>query len=401
MGDNYRVVILGGGAGGLTVASHLGKSLPKNSIAIVEPSTDHYYQPGWTLVGGGQMELSSTRRSQADLIPEGVTWIRDRVSEIVPDDKRVLLISGASVNYDYLVVATGLQINYDKIKGLPENLGKGGVCSIYGYADAGVTYEKLRNFRGGTAVFTMPPVPIKCAGAPQKILYLADEIFSQNGVREKSTLIFATAGKAIFGVKPFADALLKVAQRKNIEVRYGYNLTEIHAAEKKAVFEVTTVTGKSTQSIAYDLLHAVPPMSAHPYVAASGLAFNDGPHKGWLKVDAFTLRHVDYPEIFGVGDITGVPNSKTAAAVRKQAPVVVNNLRDVMAGREPSAKYDGYSSCPLVTGIGKVILAEFGYDGKLLPSFPGDATRERWSAWLLKKYGLPLLYWQGMLKGRM
>ncbi|MNK75723.1 hypothetical protein D3C87_952680 [compost metagenome] len=255
----------------------------------------------------------------------------------------------------------------------------------------------------------MPPVPIKCAGAPQKIMYLAEEIFQKNGVRAQSRVTFAAAGKVIFGVPAFAAPLMKVAARKKIDLKFSHKLVEVKPTERLAVFEKTTetqVNGEvktSTELVEqhYELLHVVPPMSAHDYVRDSNLAFTSGPQVGWLKVDQGTLQHQDHGNIFGIGDVTGVPNSKTGAAIRKQAPIVVQNICDVIAGRTPTAMYDGYSSCPLVTANGKVILAEFGYDGKLMPSFPMDMTKERRSMWILKKDLLPTMYWKGMMTGRM
>ncbi len=394
-----RVLILGGGAGGICMAARLKKRLPAGSVAVVEPSHHHYYQPLWTLVGGGVVKKEKSLRSQAQLIPKGVEWIQDRVLSVDPRARTVTCESGKVISYVYLVVATGLQLDFAKIQGLPEALGKDGVHTIYTYEGSERTAQALEQFQGGTALFTMPPVPIKCAGAPQKIMYLADEWFRKKGIREKTTIIFATAGQTLFGVPVFAEALTEVAGRKAIQVRFAHRLVQVKAAEKLAVFEVAENDHKQMKEIPYDFLHAVPPMSAHPYIRESGLAYEEGPHAGWLKVDRHTLRHHVYPNIFGVGDVTGVPNSKTGAAIRKQAPVVAGNLMACIQGQALPATYDGYSSCPLVTGYGKVILAEFGYEGKLLPSFPLRPTKERLSMWWLKRYLLSPLYWRGMLKG--
>lgn len=309
--------------------------------------------------------------------------------------------SGKTMTYDYLLVATGLKLDWSKIKGTEGAIGKNGLCSIYDYEDAEKTSEMIQAFKGGNAIFTMPPVPIKCAGAPQKIMYLADDVFTKNGVKDKSSITFAVSGKVIFGVPAFAAPLTKVCERKNIKLIFSHKLIEVKPREKVAIFEITTETSTELVSMNYDLLHVVPPMSAHDYISESGLAFTGGPQTGWLKVDQFTLQHQDHKNIFGIGDVTGVPNSKTGAAIRKQAPVVTQNLMDVIQGKTPSQKYDGYSSCPLITGMGKVILAEFGYDGKLMPSFPMDMTKERRSMWVLKKDMLPTMYWKGMLKGHL
>jgi sulfide:quinone oxidoreductase len=274
------------------------------------------------------------------------------------------------------------------------------VVSIYDYNTLDATVDAIKKFQGGKAIFVMPPVPIKCAGAPQKIMYLAEEIFREQGVRHKTEVYFATAGKAMFGIPTFAEALDKTRKRKNIEPLYQHKLLAINGEKKEAKFLVTDQEGKTSEKvIPYDLLHVVPMMRAHEYVEESGLAFAEGDQKGWLEVDKQTLQHLKFKNIFGIGDVTGVPNSKTGAAIRAQYPIVAENLWSVMNGKNPEKFYNGYSSCPLITEKGKVMLAEFGYDGKLLPTFPLDPTVERASMWYLKKDLLPLLYWYGMMKG--
>ncbi len=397
----YKILILGAGSGGISVAARLRKTFGASQVALIDPAQYHYYQPLWTLVGAGVVKKERSQRNQKDLIPKGVDWIQDSVESVDAKNQIVTCQSGTKIHYEQLVVATGLKLDFHKIKGLQGNLGKHGICSIYQYQDAEKTAEMIQGFKGGHALFTMPPVPIKCAGAPQKIMYLADEVFRKNGIRHQCKISFATAGKVIFGVPSFAKSLMEVVKKKDLNLLFSHKLVEVKAAEKIAVFEVSTDAGTEQINMPYDLLHVVPPMSAHEYIQTSQLAFTEGAQSGWLKVDQQTLQHLDYPNIFGIGDVTGVPNSKTGAAIRKQAPVVVQNICDFIAGRKLSAQYDGYSSCPLVTGHGKVILAEFGYDGKLMPSFPMDMTKERRSMWILKKDLLPTMYWKGMLKGRM
>ena len=407
--NHYRLLILGAGSGGISVATRLAKKLGAGEIAIIEPSETHYYQPLWTLVGAGIVKKEKTARPMKTMIPNDVAWIQDKVKMVDPTLSTVSTLSGNVISYDFLVVATGLKLDWSKIAGLEGNLGRNGICSIYKFDDAERTAEMIQSFKGGTAIFTMPPVPIKCAGAPQKIMYLADEAFRKSGVRAQSKVNFAVAGKVIFGVPAFAKPLLEVARRKEIDLCFSHKLVEVIADKKLAIFEKTIEseidgtlkTNVERVTMPFDLLHVVPPMSAHDYVRESGLAFTEGPQKGWLKVDQFTLQHQEHKSIFGIGDVTGVPNSKTGAAIRKQAPVVAQNILNVMANLTPSKKYDGYSSCPLITGQGKVILAEFGYDGKLMPSFPMDMTKERRSMWVLKKDLLPPMYWHGMMKGRM
>jgi len=403
----YKVLIIGGGTGGISVAARLKKYFSATAnegaseIGIIEPSDVHYYQPLWTLVGAGVATAEASARPMSSLIPSGVDWIRTKVVSVDPNSKSVLLTDQSVVHFDYLIVASGLVLNWEKIEGLPGHLGSEGICTIYDIQQVNRTQQMIENFKGGTAIFVMPPVPIKCAGAPQKIMYLAEQIFHRNEVREKTKVIFATAGKAMFGIPVFAEALQKIVNERGIEPLFLHKIVGVNASKREAIFEVTKADGSLVkETLSYDLLHVVPPMSAHAWIASSGLAFSEGDQKGWMAVDKKTLQHLQFPYIFGVGDVTGVPNSKTGAAIRKQAPIVVNNLLQVMAGRKPDQDYDGYSSCPLTTEFGKVMLAEFGYDGKLMPTFPLDPAIPRRSYWHLKKDLLPLLYWQGMMKGR-
>ena len=392
----HQIVIVGGGAAGITVAAQL---LAKNSnldIVIIEPSDKHYYQPAWTLVGGGAYEAEATVKDERKVIPESVTWIQDYCDRIEPENNKVITQNQTQITYEYLVVCPGIQLDWHLISGLKETLGKNGVCSNYAYEQAPKTWETIQKFSGGTAIFTYPNTPIKCAGAPQKIMYLADETFRKQGVRDKSEILYCTATPGIFGVPAYAKPLMEIVQRKDIQIKAKHNLKAIKADTKEAIFDVTTDSGVEEVTIKYDMIHVTPPMSAPDFIKNSPLA-NAG---GWVDVDKDTLQHNKYPNVFSLGDASSLPTSKTAAAVRAEAPVLVENLLALMAAKTLDEKYDGYACCPLVTGYGKVMLAEFDYDKNPAPSFPLDPTKERYSMWLLKKYGLPYLYWNRMLKGK-
>jgi sulfide:quinone oxidoreductase len=399
----FRILIVGGGSGGISVAARLVRMGFGGQIGLIEPSDTHDYQPLWTLAGVGLVAKEATRKPEAACMPRGVEWIRDRVISFVPEKNIVTTAHSGDLLYDLVVVAPGLELNYEKIAGLEGNLGSHGLFSVYRYDQLDAAQEMIRTFKGGTAIFTMPPVPIKCAGAPQKVMYLADDLWRRQGVRQNARMMYAAAGPVIFGIKEFADALTKVVERKGIETYFLHKLVEVVPERRLAIFEVTEAHPSGPQvsrrEIPYDLLHVVPPMSAPKVVRESPLASSEEGQKGWLEVDKFTLQHKRFANVFGIGDVTGVPNSKTGAAVRKQAPVVAQNIRSILAGRIPQAQYDGYASCPLITEVGKVMLAEFGYDGKLMPTFPLDPTKERRLYWHLKKDLLPPLYWHGMLKG--
>lgn len=404
-----KIVIVGGGTAGITVAAQLSRALEYPDVTIVEPSAEHQYQPGYTLIASGVFEPARTTRSEKDLIPKGVKWVQESVVEIDPESQHVKTSGGRRVDYDYLVVAPGLQLNYDQILGLDDNLGKNGICSIYTHDQAAKTWEMVRNFEGGNALFTAASTPTKCGGAPQKIMYLADDYWRSKGVRERTNITFATPSKQLFGIEAYAETINQVAKRKNIEGRFGHTLVEIRPDQREAVFSVERESKDADEVtieedlavLPYDLLHVVPPMSAPDFIRESPLSYEEGPNKGWLKVDKHTLQHPDYGNIFSAGDVMGIASNKTGAAVRKEAPVLVHNLIATMEGRGPSGfvQYKGYTSCPLITGYGKVVLAEFDYSGEPTPSFPHDSTKEKYSMWLLKVYGLPAMYWHLMLKG--
>ncbi|WP_078411188.1 FAD/NAD(P)-binding oxidoreductase [Priestia abyssalis] len=392
---DYKVIIVGGGSAGITVAARLlreSRAL-RGKIAIIDPATKHYFQPLWTLVGGGAVQKDVTEREQSSLIPDGVVWVREAVEEFFPDEQFIVTDSGNKLYYDYLVVAAGIQIDWHKVKGLKENIGINGVCSNYSYDYVESTWENIRDFNGGNAVFTNPNTPVKCGGAPQKIMYLADDYFRKSGVRSRSDIIFASGGASIFGVKKYADALNEVIDRKGIVTHFKRNLVEINGQEKKAIFKDLETNEYVT--IPYDMIHVVPPMSAPDFLKKSPLAADDG----WVDVDQYTLRHKKFGNVFGIGDCTNLPTSKTGAAIRKQAPVLVQNLLYLMNGKTGTKEYTGYTSCPIVTGYGSLILAEFDYSSNPTESFPFNQAKERYSMYLLKKELLPILYWNGMLKG--
>ena len=390
---HHQVLVVGGGAAGITAAAQLKRARPSLDVAILEPSAEHYYQPGWTLVGAGVFSLEETRRREADLIPSGVTWMRDAVAAFDPDHNRLTSSSGHTLSYDVLIVATGLKLCWSKVEGLSEALGRGGVCSNYSKDFTTYTWEAIQSFKGGQAIFTCAPMPIKCPGAPQKIAYLADDVFKKKRLAAK--VIYATATPGIFGIPAYAAPLREVVKRKGIDARYNHVLTEVRAASKEAVFQVTDAESSREEVIPYDLLHVTPPMAAPDVVAGSALANG----AGFVEVDQYSLQHVRYPNVFSLGDVAGMPNSKTAAAVRGQAPVLTTNLLAFLDGHGLSAAYDGYSCCPLITGYGKAIMAEFNYKAEPTPSFPLDPTKERWSMWFVKRKILPSLYWNRMLAG--
>ena len=394
---HYTVIIVGGGNAGISVASQILKKRIELDVAIIDPSENHYYQPAWTLVGGGTFDIHKTVKPESSVIPEGARWIKDAVESFNPEENQLITKNGNSYSYDYLIVAPGIQLNWNWVKGLPETLGKNNVTSNYSFKYAPYTFECIRSMKPGmTAMFTSPSTPLKCGGAPQKITYLAADYFLKHNLKGKVKVDFSTAGKVVFGIKKYAVQLQKVVDRLGVKMHYRHDLVAVDGNNKLATFKITDEKGNVSEITKhFDMLHVTPPQSAPDFIAKSPLA-NE---KGWVEVDKYTLQHTRYKNIFGIGDATNTPNGKTGAAIRKQAPVLVKNLFASLDGKPMPAKYNGYSSCPIVVGYGKLILAEFDYENNPVETFPFDQSKPRWSMWVLKKYILPWLYWHKILKG--
>lgn len=396
--DDYDIVIVGGGSAGIAVAQSLLKRTNGLHIAVLEPSETHLYQPGFTMVGGGIFSPQQTRRPMSRVMPEKVTWIREAVVSFLPDENRVVLASNATVGYERLVVCPGLKLNWDGIEGLSETLGKNGVTSNYHPDLAAYTWKLVSEMRAGRAIFTQPPMPIKCAGAPQKAMYLAADHWLRNRLLDNINIDFYNAGGVLFGVKEYVPALQRYIERYGVKTQYSHNLKKIDGANRKAWFEHKDAEGNSSMiETGFDMIHVCPPQTAPDFIRASTLA----DEAGWVDVDQETLRHKRYANIWSLGDVASTPNAKTAAAVRKQVPVVAGNIVNEINGIDEELLYDGYGSCPLTVERGKIVLAEFGYGGKLLPTFPAwllDGRKPTWLAWVLKANILPPFYWAGFLK---
>lgn len=395
----YSVLIVGGGAGGIAVAASLHKRDRKLEIAIIEPSDTHHYQPGWTMVGGGVFRPEITAKAMAKVMPDFVTWHQQQVVSLEPDQNCVTLSDGTVLGYKALVLAPGLELNWAGIEGLKESLGQNGVTSNYQEGMAQYTWEMVQRLKKGTALFSQPPMPIKCAGAPQKALYLSSDHWRRNDALDNLSVQFHNAGAVLFGVPEYVPALQSYIDHYGIDVNYQSNLVSVNGPAQKAVFRILDTEGVSQdREISFDMLHAVPPQRAPAFIRESSLA-NEA---GWLDLKSDTLRHSHHENIFGLGDVSGTTNAKTAAAVRKQAPVVAENLIAHLNGQPLTAEYLGYGSCPLTVERGRIVLAEFGYGGELQPTFPtwvNDGTKATRAAWWLKAKQLPMLYWQAMLKG--
>ncbi|TSD76325.1 NAD(P)/FAD-dependent oxidoreductase [Pseudomonas sp. KBS0710] len=391
------IVVIGGGSAGIGLLASLLKRDPQLNITLIEPNDYHCYQPAWTLVGGGAYDLKKTRRPLADVLPNGVAWVQAAVAELLPDEQTLVLDNGQRVTWNNLIVCPGLRLAWEKIDGLEQTLGHNGVTSNYSYEHAAYTWQLVQQLKSGKAIFTQPAMPIKCAGAPQKAMYLSCDHWLKQGNLKNIDVEFNLAGAALFGVATFVPPLMKYVEKYNARLAFNANLIKVDGPARKAWFEVKDAEGNATvEEKSFDLLHVVPPQVAPDFIRQSPLA----DPAGWCEVNPHSLQHLRYPHIFGLGDVCGTTNAKTAAAVRKQIVVVAENLLALRKQAPLPLKYDGYGSCPLTVEKGKVVLAEFGYGGKLLPTFPLDPTQARRSMWFLKATLLPWFYWNGMLKGR-
>ncbi|KAK0631572.1 hypothetical protein B0T14DRAFT_416292 [Immersiella caudata] len=401
---SHKVVLIGGGTAGMTIAHQLlltGK-FTQDDLAIIDPSEHHHYQPGWTLVGGGLKRREDLCHHLPSLLDPKLKLYPASVSSLSPSNNSVTLSNGSTVGYEHLVVAPGISINYGAIKGLPEALAdrESSVSTIYGYETCGKVFSTLERFQKGQAIFTQPAGVVKCAGAPQKAMWLALDLWRRQGVYNPADvkaspvkIAFATGLPVMFGVPKYSAKLEELRKERGVEGLFGHDLVEVNG--DKAVFKV----GEGTVEKRFDLLHVVPKMGPHGFIKESEVADT----AGFVDVDQGTTRHKKFGNVWSAGDASSLPTSKTAAAITAQAPVLVRNLVDVMEGKEPQAVYDGYTSCPLTTEYGKVLLAEFTYGGVPKETFGDwfgiDQIEPRRAFYHLKKDFFPWVYANYMVKG--
>lgn len=398
-----RIVIAGAGAAGLAAASRLSRALDGAKITLIDARKEHFYQPGFTLVGSGIKPASYVISSTAEYVPAGVELVQERVVEFDPEGKKVVTESGQAYAFDFLVVATGMKLEYGLIEGMSEELiGRHGIGSIYhSPAKAEATWKAMSDFadKGGRGVFLRPNTEMKCAGAPLKYTFITDDYLSRRGQRSKAEVVYNSNNKTLFSVPIVSEKVRMLFQERSIQVNYERVLKTIDPGKRIATFS----TPSGTEEQGYDFIHVIPPMRAPEPIRNSPLPWQSGPWaaEGWMEVDKGTLRHVRYRNIFGVGDIAGVPKGKTAASVKWQVPVAVDHIVAEIAGKTSDALYTGYTSCPLITRLGRAMLVEFDYQNNLVPSFPGVIAplEELWVSWVMKTMALKPTY-ISMLRGR-
>lgn len=397
-----RIVVAGAGAAGLSAASQLAARLSGARIVLVDARRAHYYQPGFSLIAAGLKPESYAVSSTADYLPPGVELIPEAVAEFDPEGNRVVTAAGRAVPYDYLIVATGLALDYAAIAGMDvAAIGRDGLGSVYGGpAAAAATWREMARFadRGGRGVFLRPATEMKCAGAPLKYAFLTDDQLRRRGNRGKAELVYAAHNAALFSVPIVSEKVRMLFRDRGVAVVHDHVLSAIDVGRRVATF----ATPKGAADIPYDFINVVPPMRAPAAVRMSPLPWRSGGFAadGWVEVDKATLRHARFANVFAVGDVAGVPKGKTAASVKWQVPVAVDHLVGDLSGKPSAARYDGYTSCPLITRYGRAMLVEFDYDNNLTPSFPGVVAplEELWVTWVMKTIALKPTY-LAMLRG--
>jgi sulfide:quinone oxidoreductase len=397
-----RIVILGAGAAGASLANRLTDRLSGAQITLIDPRVEHWYQPGFTLIAAGLKPAGYSVSQTTDWLPGDVTLLAEAAEEIDPDARRVTTDAGTRVDYDFLIVATGLKLDWGAVEGFDvDRIGENGLGAVYaGPEQAAKTWAAMDRFtdEGGVGLFTRPATEMKCAGAPLKYAFLTDDYARRKGTRGKSEMIYLAHNDTFFSVPIVNEKVRMLFDRQQFDTRFNHVLRAVDPGRRIATFE--TPDGRVEQG--YDFINVIPSQVAPDVVRNSPLPWVDKwTDQGWVAVDKHTLRHVAYPEVFGLGDVAGVPKGKTAASVKWQVPVVEDHLVAQIDGREGTESYNGYTSCPLITRVGRAMLIEFDYNNNLTPSFPGIIAplEELWTSWLMKEVALKATY-NAMLRGR-
>lgn len=398
---NARIVIAGAGAAGLSIATRLNRQLDGARITLVDSQQVHLYQPGLTLVATGVWEADHVEDRNARYMPDSAEWIQDDVVAFHPDRNQVETAGGDRIDYDYLVVTTGLQLNFDEIEGMDAGLiGSNGLGCVYDTPEnAARTWDAARDYihNGGLGLFTRPPGPIKCAGAPLKVTMLIEDALQDSGMRDRAEMHYLPPGEGLFSQPDIHEFLTSYfPDKRNVAIDWNHPLAGIDPANRRATF----ATPQGSRTVDYDFIHVVPPMSAPDMIRNGDLGWQTGDFQGWLEVDQYSMQHRRYPNVFGAGDVVGTPVGKTAASVKAQAPVVADNLVAAIDDREFPMEWTGYTSCPLITEKGQAMLVEFDFSLEMTPSFDFlNPFEPQWAPWFLKERMLHAAY-NAMLRGR-
>ncbi len=402
----YRVLVIGGGNAGLSVAGRLRRA-GVDDITVVEPRENHVYQPLLSHVAGGTAKASQAARPQADVMPDGVTLIRDAVASVDPETSSLVLASGRSIGYEHLVVCPGVVQDWDAIPGLEAALGTPNVASSYEISLAHKTSRMLRELRQGTAVFVQAPEPASFGGAIQKPMYLACDYWRSRDVLDRIRVVLVLPDATPLGVPAIDRELERKITEYGIEVRREAQLTEALGDAKTAVIETA---GEHRERIPYDALIVEPPQRAPEWIAEAGLAGVELAYptpemrseRGFVDVDTHTMRHHRFPNVWSLGDAAVSRSQRSGGALRKQTKALAENLVSVLRDQAPESDYDGYTVAPFTVSRSSVVFGEFDDTLKQRPSIPfwKGLARERRLTWVFDRHVLPWVYWNLILKGR-
>jgi len=384
------VVILGGGSAGVMFANRMRREFSEDTvkITVIEKRDTHFYQPAFTLVVFNLDTPENLTRPVKDLFYEGINLIADEATKIDPQNNKVATSKHGEISYDYLVIATGAKLVYDAPEGMKEGLDRGKNVFMFYTLDRAIQLrEALKKFEGGTIVSSICEMPIKCPAAPAKFIMLAEDEMRRRGIRDKCRFVFTTSMPDVFSRQPYAAKLNSIFKERGIEAIPNFNPSEVDY--EQGVIKSFT---KGQEPVKFDLLCITPPHEGQPMIEQSkGI----GNAAGWVTCDKHRMVHTAYNNIYGIGDATDFPTSKTASGIRKQAKVLTERMKSLLKGEEPTATYDGEVICPMPTKYKRALFAEFNYTESISPAI------ESYFSWVIKVHMLRPLYWNLMLRGLM
>jgi sulfide:quinone oxidoreductase len=374
-----EVVVLGGGVGGTLVANLLDKSLGRDvHVTVVDPTGMHDYQPGYLYVALGQAKGHWLSREERSLLRSGVDLAIEEAIRIHPDAGTVQLARGGSLDWDYLVIATGARLVPDQIPGLAE-----GSFEFYSLAGAERLGQELRRFRGGRIKVGIAGIPYKCPPAPVEFTFMVDGYLREHDLRARSEVELLSPLNRAFTIESASNLIQPIMERRGIGLTTFFN---VEAVDPSA-HVVESLEGEKQE---YDLLVLVPPHEGAEVVKASDL----GDASGWLPTDRATLNVGEYENVFALGDATDLPISKSGSTAHFEAPVIASRIASLVKGTAPMTNYGGRVMCFLETGDGKATSLRFDYEHPPIPPKPNRA-------WHVAKWLFNRLYWETVPQGRL